>query len=77
MPIEQVITIVKSIDDVPDSKIENAYIYAQRKLDRIISREGTLQGQRLKPEYLLQLVYEALAEITAMEVFGIEKEQAA
>ncbi len=33
---------------------------AQQKLDRILSREGDSDGQRLRPQYLAQLIAEAV-----------------
>lgn len=81
MPIEQVITIVRELANVADDKIERAYAMAERKLRRIIIREGTANGERSKPEYFLKLVFEAIGELTAMEVYGAlykaEKEQVA
>ena len=35
---------------------------AKEKLARIIEREGDLNGERRKPEYLVQLIIEAIKE---------------
>lgn len=35
---------------------------AKRKLARIIEREGDANGERRKPYYILQLIYEAIVE---------------
>lgn len=38
----------------------NAREAAQQKLSRILSREGDANGQRLKPQYMAQLIAEAV-----------------
>ena len=40
---------------------------AKEKLARIIEREGDLNGERRKPEYLAQLFVEAIQEAKASE----------
>lgn len=49
--------------DIPSELIEETLPTAKRKLDRIISREGDADGERLKPYYLAQLIAEAIRSI--------------
>ena len=43
---------------------------AKAKLDRIIKREGTANGERLKPYYLQALIEEAQREICAERFYS-------
>ena len=43
---------------------------AKAKLDRIIKREGTANGERLKPYYLQALIEEAQHEICAERFYS-------
>ena len=43
---------------------------AKAKLDRIIKREGTADGERLKPYYLQALIKEAQREICAEQFYS-------
>ena len=81
MLIEQVITAVKKRVDISEEKIVTAYSKAERKLKRIIRAEGNADGARNTDNYFLQLVYEAIYETAASEMFinlyKTEKEQVA
>lgn len=48
--------------EITDAEWEEALPQAQRKLDRIISREGDLEGERRKPYYLGKLVEECISQ---------------
>ena len=43
---------------------------AKAKLDRIIKREGTANGERLKPHYFQALIEEAQREICAERFYS-------
>ena len=81
MPLEQVITTVKTIVNISEEKIVAAYSKAERKLRHIIKTEGDANGARRTDKYFLQLVYEAIYENAASETFvalyKAEKEQVA
>ena len=47
-------------DILSDSEYFQAKAQAKRKLARIIEREGDANGERLKPYYISQLIYEAI-----------------
>lgn len=46
--------------EIPSSEWDKAAEQAERKLERIIEREGDCGGERRKPEYLAQLIAEAV-----------------
>lgn len=46
--------------EIPPPEWDKATEYAERKLDRIIEREGDCGGERRKPEYLAQLIAETV-----------------
>lgn len=50
----------KAGSEIPIEEIEEAFIPAKRKLDDLINRFGTDNGQRLKPRYLAQLIIEQI-----------------
>lgn len=62
---------------------ESASTYAERKLERIIEREGDAGGERREPWYMAQLIAEAvrgsrlsrLFDLMGREQFGVKKEQ--
>jgi hypothetical protein len=51
--------------------MNEAVIRAEAKLKRIIEREGTADGARLRPEYLSALIAEAEREIAAERFYCI------
>ena len=51
--------------------MEEAEKRARAKLARIIEREGTANGERLKPYYLAALINEARRELEAERVLGV------
>lgn len=44
---------------------------ARKKLDQIIAREGTANGERLKPYYLAALIDEAEREMEVERVYAV------
>lgn len=54
--------------ELTDSEWRDAYPAAQSKLKRIIESFGDLDGERLKPYYLGQLVVEQLRERTMSRI---------
>lgn len=46
--------------EILPSEWDKAADQAERKLKRIIEREGDCEGKRLRPEYLAQLIAEAV-----------------
>ena len=48
--------------EITDEEWRHALPLAQQKLERIISREGVLNGERRKPYYLGKLVQERITE---------------
>ena len=55
-------TSLSDEDSYPDIARAQAEIRAKEKLARIIEREGDLNGARRQPQYLEQLIQEALRE---------------
>lgn len=53
--------------EITDAEWKEALPAAKRKLERIISREGDLEGERRKPYYLGKLVEEHIRENAVMK----------
>lgn len=49
--------------DILPSEWDEARVKAQQKLDRIVSQEGDGNGARREPEYLAQLIAEAVRNL--------------
>ncbi len=47
--------------EIEDDEYPTAYRYAERKLERIIDREGDSGGERRKPYYIAQLIAETVS----------------
>lgn len=63
MSISYISNIVHNdIEDVTEEEFNTALGQALQKHERIIMREGDMNGERLKPEYFAQLIIERINE---------------
>ena len=52
-------------------EFQEAFDRAVAKRDRIIMREGTADGERLKPYYLAHLIADELKQMEAERLLGV------
>lgn len=59
---------------ISDQQFLDANKRAKKKLNEVIERFGDGNGQRNKPDYLADLIYEDMASVILMELLNMEKE---
>lgn len=59
---------------ISDRQFLDANKRAKKKLSEVIERFGDGNGQRNKPDYLADLIYEDMASVILMELLNMEKE---